>query len=107
MVPVRFGYLELIFMIPVILVGLGIYFLPTILAAVRHHRNALLIFLIDFLLGWTVVGWVVALIMVFVEPGAIMQSNRANETPLDIAKGRYARGEISEEEFDKIKKNLS
>jgi putative membrane protein len=27
--------------------------------------------------------------------------------PLDIAKGRYARGEISQEEFEQIKKNLS
>lgn len=28
------------------------------------------------------------------------------ETPLDIAKKRYARGEITKEELDEIKKNL-
>jgi putative membrane protein len=29
-----------------------------------------------------------------------------NETPLDILKKRYARGEISKEEYDRIKKDL-
>ena len=33
-------------------------------------------------------------------------SNRKND-PLDIARERYARGDISKEEFDQIKKTLS
>lgn len=32
---------------------------------------------------------------------------RPVETPLDIARRRYARGEISQEEFERIRKQLS
>lgn len=37
-------------------------FLPTIVAALRHSEHLLAIFLINFFLGWTVIGWIVALI---------------------------------------------
>ena len=43
--------------------GLGFYFLPTILAAVRHTHNTMAVLLLNFFLGWTVVGWFVALMM--------------------------------------------
>ncbi len=33
--------------------------------------------------------------------------SRRSETPLEILKKRYARGEISKEEFDKMKNDLS
>jgi hypothetical protein len=40
--------------------------LPTIIAVVRHHRNTLAIVLVNIFLGWTGVGWLVALIWSFV-----------------------------------------
>jgi len=40
----------------------AIHFLPTIIAALRHSRHVAGIFLVNLFLGWTVVGWVVALI---------------------------------------------
>jgi Superinfection immunity protein len=43
-------------------VGGGIYFLPTIIAVARQHHNALAIFLLNLLLGWTVLGWVGSLV---------------------------------------------
>jgi hypothetical protein len=39
------------------------YFLPWAVAATRHKSNTLAIALVNLLLGWTVVGWVVALVM--------------------------------------------
>ena len=41
------------------------YFLPTIVALARRHHNALAIFMTNLLLGWTALGWIVALIWSF------------------------------------------
>lgn len=45
-------------------IGFGtlMYFLPSIIALARSKRDTLAIFLLNFFLGWTVVGWVVALV---------------------------------------------
>lgn len=40
----------------------AIHFLPTIIAALRRGRNVVGIFLLNLLLGWTVIGWVIALV---------------------------------------------
>jgi hypothetical protein len=52
--------------IPIILFGL--YFLPTILAAQRNHDNVTGVFLLNFFLGWTVLGWIGALLWVTSSP---------------------------------------
>jgi Superinfection immunity protein len=44
------------------LVGLCVYFLPTIVASHRHHPNTIGIFILNLFLGWSVIAWVVALI---------------------------------------------
>ena len=43
-----------------IFLAIGIYFLPTIVG--WSKRNAGAIFVLNLLLGWTFVGWVVALV---------------------------------------------
>jgi hypothetical protein len=45
------------------LIGVGLYFLPSLIAAARHTHNAAGIFLLNLFLGWTGIGWVVALII--------------------------------------------
>ncbi|MCE9508103.1 MAG: superinfection immunity protein [Alphaproteobacteria bacterium] len=42
-----------------------VYFLPAMVAISRNHLNAMAIFLTNLLLGWTVLGWVVAFIWSF------------------------------------------
>lgn len=49
----------------IILISLAlivIYFLPTIIAYERGHKNAFAILVLNILLGWSIIGWVIALI---------------------------------------------
>ena len=46
----------------VLLAATVLYFLPTVVAAARHKRNALAIFLLNLFLGWSGIAWVVALV---------------------------------------------
>jgi hypothetical protein len=45
-----------------LLVVLALYFLPSLIAAVRSHHQQVAIVGLNLLLGWTLVGWVVALV---------------------------------------------
>lgn len=45
----------------------AVYFLPTLVAAGRNHRQNAPILALNFFLGWTLVGWVGALVWALVE----------------------------------------
>ncbi len=45
-----------------IIIGLGIYFIPTFVAYDRKMKNKESVLWLNLLLGWTFIGWVVALI---------------------------------------------
>ena len=53
-----FGFLGF----PFAILGLGVYFLPTIIGAVRHAKGIVGIILVNIFAGWTGVGWIIALI---------------------------------------------
>jgi ABC-type sugar transport system permease subunit len=55
----------LIMFLIVLVVVLAIYFLPTGIAMLRSHPNFTPIFLVNLLLGWICIGWIVALIWSF------------------------------------------
>ena len=52
------GLLEILLVILVFIA----YFLPSLIAFLRQHKNKLAIFLLNLILGWTVLGWVVSLV---------------------------------------------
>ena len=51
----------------VLALGVGIYFLPAVVALYRTHHNKWAILILNLLLGWTFLGWVGALIWSFTQ----------------------------------------
>ena len=41
---------------------IGLYFMPTVVAVVRRHHNGNSIAVLNLVAGWTLIGWVVALV---------------------------------------------
>jgi hypothetical protein len=50
---------------PVFGFGFVFYFLPSIVALARSKRDIVSIVLLNFFLGWTLIGWVIALVWAF------------------------------------------
>ncbi len=59
-----------------IILVLALYFLPGIIASARSHHNALAIWVLNLFLGWTALGWIVALVWAFT---AVQRKQTANE----------------------------
>jgi hypothetical protein len=49
-------------MLLVVGISVAAYFLPTLIAGMRGHRNTLAIFALNLFLGWSGLGWLFALI---------------------------------------------
>ena len=50
------------FLFVLFVLGVAAYFIPAIIALVRRKSNTLAIFLLNLFLGWSLIGWVVALV---------------------------------------------
>ena len=50
------------FFLPFFGFGFVCYFLPAIIAFARSKRDATSILLLNFFLGWTAIGWVIAFV---------------------------------------------
>ena len=51
-----------VFFFPFFGFGCVMYFLPSLIAALRNKKDVLTIMLVNFLLGWSVIGWIVCLV---------------------------------------------
>jgi Superinfection immunity protein len=48
--------------VAIVLIVIGLYWVPTILAASNRKANVGAICALNFFLGWTLIGWVIALV---------------------------------------------
>ena len=57
----------------------GCYLIPSLIAAIRNHRRFTFILLLNLFAGWTVIGWIAALIWAFIKsnPSSTGQSGSA------------------------------
>jgi hypothetical protein len=94
---------------------IGVYFLPLIVAASRKHAQTGAIALLNLLLGWTVLGWVAALIWAATNSSPNLVAANSRELPARRPSAteeieRYAslkeRGMITEEEYEAKKRQL-
>jgi Superinfection immunity protein len=46
-----------------ILLGLLVYLIPTLVALALHRRNWVPVCIVNLFLGWTLIGWLAALVM--------------------------------------------
>jgi hypothetical protein len=54
---------SIVLFIALSVVGFIAYWVPTAVALIRHHRSPGPIVIINLFLGWTIIGWIVALAM--------------------------------------------
>jgi sorbitol-specific phosphotransferase system component IIC len=69
-----------------VVILLLVYFVPSIIASIRHHRQRMAIYALNTLLGWTLLGWVGSFVWACtrdVEPRR--RVSRESDTYLDAA----------------------
>ena len=59
---IRASVWELIAVMSFLLFLFAMYWLPTLIALVRQTHSALGIAMLNFFFGWTVIGWIMALV---------------------------------------------
>jgi hypothetical protein len=68
--------------VAIIILAICFYFLPTMIASIRHSEHGTGIFWVNLLFGWTVLGWIAALIWAVterIEEGVITAPQRPPE----------------------------
>ena len=106
------GILALIFTLLVAVLGILVYFIPSIIAYKKEHKYKLIIFILNIVLGWTFVVWIGLLIWSLID----VEGKKTNEILKNIKGNKYEdlaklqnlkdSGAISEEEFEKEKKKI-
>ena len=65
-----------------VIAGVLVYFLPTFIAGARRLESFPMVLMVDFLLGWTGIGWLVALMYSIRTEPDTKPAARADEEPM-------------------------
>ena len=65
--------------LPFALPAIAVYLVPSMIATVRGHDSALAIVVLNILLGWTFIGWVIALVWALSNPRKIIVVTRERD----------------------------
>ncbi len=97
--------------IVIVVVVVGVYFIPSIVADIRKHRYLIAIIAINLFLGWTLAGWVFALVWALIKPEApqvkVVTDNKTSDADeLMKYKALLDQGVLTQQEFDEKKRQI-
>jgi hypothetical protein len=93
----------------IVAISLVIYSLPAIVASNRGHKSAGAIIFLNMLLGWTLIGWVVAFVWSFTDSTQVIVNNQTTKSASDEIQKLAAlkeQGLLTEDEFNKRKQQI-
>lgn len=64
--------IQMFFLIAVLFIGLAIYFYPTITAIKRNSPHKAAVIILNTFFGFTLVGWIVALVLATKQPQPVV-----------------------------------
>lgn len=76
-----FGSIGAVYM-AALLVGVLLYFLPTVIAVVRGHDRSFIIFILNLLLGWTMIAVIILALWAIMGETRWMRDNAVLESRL-------------------------
>ncbi len=92
-----------------ILVMLGLYFVPSIIANTKKKKNAGAVLALNIFLGWTFIGWIVAFIWAVANDDKtppVIVNTKSDASDIEKLSDLKTKGVISEEEFQAKKKQI-
>jgi uncharacterized membrane protein len=93
----------------IVAISLVIYSLPAIVASNMGHKSAGAIIFLNMLLGWTLIGWVVAFVWSFTDSTQVIVNNQTTKSASDEIQKLAAlkeQGLLTEDEFNKRKQQI-
>jgi len=69
---------------------LTIYFTPAIIALIRSHKNTIAIFCIDLFSGWTLLGWLTAMVMAVWKKETVYKDENKSESVISTSVSKIA-----------------